>query len=92
MGRLLGWLSATHTLRYRAHNHREYPGHLYQGPFKSFPVAGDEHFYVVCRYVERNALRANLVSRAAEWVEEIAERHGLWSSLRPVGRPRGNRK
>jgi hypothetical protein len=36
-------------------------GHLYQGRFKSFPVETDEHFYTVMRYVERNALRANLV-------------------------------
>ena len=38
-------------------------GHLYQGRFRSFPVAEDEHFLTVCRYVERNALRADLVSR-----------------------------
>jgi len=47
-------------------------GHLYQGRYKSFPVESDEHFYQVTRYVERNALRANLVSRAEEW---------RWSSL-----------
>ena len=34
---------------------------MYQGRFKSFPVQEDEHFYTLCRYVERNALRANLV-------------------------------
>jgi putative transposase len=32
----------------------------------------DEHFYTVLRYVERNALRANLVSCAEDW---------HWSSL-----------
>ncbi len=42
-------------------------GHLYQGTYKSFPVEGDEHFYAVCRYVERNALRAKLVARAEDW-------------------------
>ena len=35
-------------------------GHAYQGRFKSFPVEADEHFLTVCRYVERNALRAGL--------------------------------
>src|SRR6202022_4110522 len=40
---------------------------LYQGRFKSFPVAEDEHFLQVCRYVERNALRAGLVRRAEAW-------------------------
>ena len=43
---------------------------------KSFPIQDDEHFFVVCRYVERNALRAGLVSRAEDW------RWGsLWSWL-----------
>jgi putative transposase len=27
----------------------------------------DEHFFTVCRYVERNALRANLVARGEDW-------------------------
>jgi putative transposase len=47
-------------------------GHVYQGRYKSFPVESDEHFWVVARYVERNALRAHLVLRAEEW---------RWSSL-----------
>ncbi|WP_146409816.1 transposase [Allorhodopirellula heiligendammensis] len=149
MGRLLRWVTATHTLRYRGHCHSRGGGHLYQGRFKSFPIADDEHFYVACRYVERNPLRAKLVDSAKdwqhgslhrwnqpkepdpailsrwpiprlrgwnkrvdtaltagelkslrtcvdrsrpygseEWVEEIAERQGLWHPLRPAGRPR----
>jgi putative transposase len=40
---------------------------LYQGRFKSFPIEQDEHFFTVCRYVERNALRANMVSSAGQW-------------------------
>ena len=40
---------------------------MYQGRFKSFPVQDDEHFFTVCRYVERNALRAKLVKRAEDW-------------------------
>ena len=67
MGKLLGWVTATHTLRYHAHNHTGGTGHLYQGPFKSFPCQSDEHFLTVCRYVERNALRAKLVKHAEDW-------------------------
>ncbi|SMP46706.1 putative transposase [Neorhodopirellula lusitana] len=67
MGKLLGWVSATHTLRYHAHNHSSGTGHLYQGPFKSFPCQDDEHFLVVCRYVERNALSGRLVRAAEDW-------------------------
>ena len=35
--------------------------------FKSFPVQTDEHFLTVARYVERNALRAKLVTGAEDW-------------------------
>jgi putative transposase len=30
-------------------------------------VQDNEHFFVVCRYVERNALRAGLAKRAEQW-------------------------
>ena len=67
MGRLMRWVTATHTLRWHAHYHSSGEGHLYQSRFKSFPLADDEHFLVVCRYVERNPLRANLVKVAQDW-------------------------
>ena len=34
------------------------------GRFKSFPIQEDEHFFTACRYVERNALKAQVVERA----------------------------
>jgi putative transposase len=61
------WLTVTHTQRWHAHHHTAGSGHLYQGRFKSFPVASDEYLYTVLRYVERNSVRANLVARAEEW-------------------------
>ena len=67
MSQFLRWVTATHTMRYHAHYHTAGEGHVYQGRFKSFPVQDDEHFHVVCRYVERNALRAELVRRAEQW-------------------------
>jgi putative transposase len=66
------WLTHTHTMRCHAHFRTSGSGHLYQGRFKAFPVQTDDHFYSVVRYVERNALRTGLVSRAQEW---------RWSSL-----------
>jgi putative transposase len=63
----LRWLTVTHTQRWHAHYHTSGTGPLYQGRFKSFPVQADEHFYTVCRYLERNALRAKLVKRAEKW-------------------------
>src|SRR3989304_5491880 len=72
LSRFTGWLTLTHTQRWHAHRHTTGTGHLYQGRFKSFPVQTDEHFLMLCRYVERNPLRANLVERAEQWP---------WSSL-----------
>jgi len=68
----LRWLTHTHTMRLHAHYHTSGTGHLYQGRFKSFPIEADDHLLRVLRYVERNALRANLVARAEDW---------RWSSL-----------
>jgi len=65
LSRFVGWLTLTHTQRWHAHRRSAGAGHLYQGRFKSFPVQEDEHFYSVCRYAERNALRANLRAGAA---------------------------
>jgi putative transposase len=67
LSRFVGWLTLTHTQRWHAQRHSTGSGHLYQGRFKSFPLENDEHFLTVCRYVERNALRAKLVRRAEDW-------------------------
>jgi len=66
------WLTVTHTQRWHAAHNTAGSGPLYQGRFKSFPIQGDDHYLTACRYVERNAMRANLVARAEEW---------RWSSL-----------
>ena len=60
-------LTLTPTQRWHAHHHSAGTGHLYQGRFKSFVVQSDAYYLAVCRYVERNALRANLVERAEDW-------------------------
>ena len=62
-GRFLRGVTATHTMRSHAHDLTPGEGHVYQGRFKSFPIQDDEHFLTVCRYVERNALRAEFVTR-----------------------------
>ena len=72
LSEVLRWITVTHTQRWHAHHHTAGTGPVYQGRFKSFPVQTDEHFLTVARYVERNALRAKLVSRAEDW---------QWSSL-----------
>jgi len=67
MSRFMKWIGGTHTMRYHAHYHTSGLGHVYQQRYKSFPIQNDEHFLVVCRYVERNALRAGLCKRAEHW-------------------------
>jgi putative transposase len=66
------WLTLTHTQRWHASHRTSGTGSLYQGRFKSFPIEEDDHLLAVLRYVERNALRANLVALAEAW---------RWSSL-----------
>jgi putative transposase len=65
LGRWMQWLRTAHARRY--HRHYATTGHVWQGRFKAFPVEDDDHLVTVLRYVERNALRAELVSRAEDW-------------------------
>ena len=60
-------LTITHVRRWQEHRGEVGLGHVYQGRYKSFPIETDDYFYQVVRYVERNALRAELVSAAEEW-------------------------
>ena len=65
-------LTVTHVRNWQEYRRRVGMGHVYQGRYKSFPIETDEYFYQVARYVERNALRANLAESADQW---------RWSSL-----------
>jgi putative transposase len=65
------WLLTSHVRRY--HGHHETSGHLWQGRYKSFVIQENEHFLTVLRYIERNPLRAHLVSTSSDWP---------WSSLK----------
>ncbi len=74
------WLTLTHAQRHRAAHGTAGDGHLYQGRYRSFPIADDDHLRTVLRYVERNPLRAGLVASAGDWP---------WSSLSRRRRPAG---
>jgi len=67
LSRFVGWLTLTHTQRWHTHYHNVGSGHLYQGRFVSFVIQEDDHLLQVCRYVERNPLRAKLARRAEDW-------------------------
>ncbi len=73
LGRWMGWVGVTHVRRHHEHYQTRGAGHLYQGRFKSFPVAEDDYFLALCRYVEANPLRAGLVERAEQW-----QWSGMW--------------
>jgi putative transposase len=82
LSHFMRWLQLTHTQRWHARHHTSGTGPLYQGRFKAFPIQtrrpgdswSDSSFALrrVCRYVERNPLRAKLVKHAQDWP---------WSSL-----------
>ena len=78
------WLTLTHTQRWHAHRGSAGTGHVYQGRFKSFPVQDDGHLWAVCRYVERNPLRAGLVARAEQWRWGSLWRAGAGESAGPA--------
>jgi len=67
LARFMQRLTVRHVRRWHEHNESAGTGHLYQGTYKSFPVQEDAHFLALCRYVERNPLRAGLVERAEQW-------------------------
>ncbi len=67
LSKFMARLTVAHSKRWRAYRGTSGRGHLYQGRFKAFPIQQDDHFFTVCRYIERNALRAGLVQRAEDW-------------------------
>ncbi|HEX3657808.1 MAG TPA: transposase [Pirellulales bacterium] len=94
LGAFMQKLTITHARNWQEHRRRVGYGHLYQGRYKSFPVESDEHFYQVVRYVQRNALRANLARRAEDWrwgslwreTHGTAEQRAMLSAW-PIPRP-----
>ena len=72
LSKFMGWLTMTHTQRWHAMHKTIGSGHLYQGRYKSFIVQSDKYFLQLCRYVERNPIRAKLVKDIHNW---------KWSSL-----------
>ena len=70
IARWMHWLFTNHVGGHR----RKYrtAGRIWQGRYKASVVQRDDHLLIVMRYVERNAMRAGIVSRAEDW---------LWGSL-----------
>lgn len=60
-------LSNAHTRKVHALTDTNGSGHLYQGRYKSFLVSSDSYLLAVVKYVERNVVRAGLVSHCEAW-------------------------
>ena len=65
-------VTGTHSAHWHRSRGTSGSGAVYQGRYRAVPVLEDDRFLTVCRYVERNPLRAALVERAEDWP---------WSSL-----------
>jgi REP element-mobilizing transposase RayT len=76
LSRWMQWLQTTHVRRY--HEHFKTCGHVWQGRFKAFPIQEDDHLLTILRYVERNPLRAGLVTAVDGW---------QWNSLALFAQP-----
>jgi putative transposase len=60
-------LTSKHARQWRDARGTRGRGAVYQSRFKAIAVQHDRHFLRLCRYVERNAARARLAARPAEW-------------------------
>lgn len=74
-GALTECISETHRSYTCMINFREnWRGHLWQGRFSSFPMDG-QYLRAAVRYVERNPVRANMVSQAEDYRWSSAKLH-----------------
>ena len=67
LSKFMHWFEGTHANRWAGAHKARGRGYVYQGRFTAVPVQTEHSFIRVCRYVERNALRKNLVSTAEQW-------------------------
>lgn len=65
-------------------------GHIYGGRHKNVPILTERQYWIACRYVEGNALKAGMVDRAEDWawssVSSSEACEGL-TCTRPLPRP-----
>jgi putative transposase len=64
---LMHWFTGTHANNWAGAHRARGRGYVYQGRYKAVPIQTSHSLLRVCRYVERNALRQNLVSAAEHW-------------------------
>ena len=67
MGKFFGKFTQKVTQRWHASHQTTGSGHLFQSRFKSFLVGRESYLLQLMKYIDTNALRAHLVSRAEDW-------------------------
>ena len=67
MPAFMHWITVTHTKRWHAAHGTTGIGHVYQGPYKSFPVQSNQRYFKTLQYIEANPLRAEIVTDLADW-------------------------
>jgi putative transposase len=82
LARFMLRLTLSHARRWLIHRGEVGTGHVYQGRYKSFVVQDDDHLATLCRYVERNPLRANLVNSCVDWPWSSAGQSAISDQLR----------
>jgi putative transposase len=83
LARFMMRLTITHVRRWLEYRQEVGSGHVYQGRYKSFAIEDDGHLMTVCRYIERNPLRAGLVKKSClEWPWSSAGQERLPQELR----------
>jgi putative transposase len=85
LSKYLRWVTVTHAVRWHRARGSVGTGAVYQGRFKAIPVQSDVHFLSVCRYVERNPVRAGLAASAMAWPwsSSAPGRNEGWPTLHP---------
>ena len=75
-------LTISHVRRWLIHRGEVGTGHVYQGRYKSFVVQDDDHLSTLCRYVDRNPVRAGLVKSCLDWPWSSAGQSGIVAAKR----------
>ena len=92
LSKLMHWIEGTHASRWNVAHGTRGTGGVYQGRFGAVPIETSSSFLRVCRYVERNPVKAKLVTRAEDWQWSSAAKQrtifntdclGMWPILRP---------
>jgi putative transposase len=88
MSRLMHWVTTTHAGRWHRSRDSRGLGPVYKGRFLAVALEDADDVMRVCRYVERNPLKAGLVDKAEAWHwSSLAERQRVQPAVPLVDLP-----